>query len=76
MIKECYPPSDHFSEKGYLEAIKHMQKGDYRTACNHLGAAVLETAKPVCVNAFMSVITQTVVGCPKILSDALPMTWY
>jgi hypothetical protein len=76
MLNECLPPSDHFEENGYNTAIKFLRKRDKVRSVSELTGAVISSAQPVCVYLYKKVFFEVVVGCPKLLSDALPMTWY
>lgn len=76
MLQECLPPSEHFTEKGYMNAMRHMKNGNHVAAREALSAAALETSSKMCVWMFQKIILEVVVGCPRILAEALPMTYY
>lgn len=76
MLGECLPPSNHFSEKEYMSAIEQVRKGNYGKAGDILTAAATSTASPICVALFKKLFIELVLGCPKILSDAIPMSYY
>lgn len=76
MLKDCLPPGELFEEVEYMKALTHMSKGDYESAFKQLDAGTKEGARAVCVWLVKQVILKIVVGCPKLLSDALPMVYY
>ena len=76
MLENCYPPSAHFTEKGYMEAIKQLGKRNPDGVRAALESSVLEKADPNCVILLTKIALEIISGCPKILSEALPMTYY
>jgi hypothetical protein len=75
-ITRCYPPSKHFEQEGYEKMVEAVKKNDYMAARRALEIFALETAAPWCVDIFKKVVTQVCTQCPKLLSEALPMTYF
>lgn len=76
MLDHCKPPSKFFSKEGYTQAIKHLKNKNYEDAIKSLDINIKADPSDVCIWIFRNVLLKCVVGCPKLLSDALPMSWY
>lgn len=76
MLNNCLPPSKWFSKKAYTKAIYHMKKGDYESAIAALDTDVIGKVENSCIWIFQKVIIEVVKQCPKLLSAALPTTYY
>jgi len=76
MLQECLPPSDHFKKDGYLSFVKNVLRGNAGKANDALTTSVLETATPFCVILFKRIAIEIVRGCPRLLIEALPTTYY
>lgn len=76
MLNNCLPPSRWFSENAYTKAMHYMKVGDYQNAIKTLDIDAIGNVDISCVWIFQKVIIQVVKQCPKLLSDALPTTFY
>ena len=75
-LKGCYPPSNHFDQELYEQAMKEVKAGNWLRARGFIKAAALETAAPWCVSAFTKAVTYASKECPQIISGALPMNYF
>lgn len=75
-VEKCLPPSKFFSEEGYNSFIKKVISKNLKDAEKELLGASNETPVHVCFNVFLKVARGCCTNCPKLLSDALPMTYY
>jgi hypothetical protein len=76
MLKECLPPSQWFTEKGYSKALYHLKRKDFDAAIKTLDLDTIGGESHICVWIFQHVILKIVTGCPKLLADSLPQTFY
>lgn len=75
-LESCLPPSDHFSEEGYRSFIKKIISKNFKLAERELVGASKEAPPGVCFYVFLKVAKECCSKCPKLLSEALPMTYY
>lgn len=76
MVEKCLPPSKWFSKGAYIKALNHVRKKDAIKATEALTKDSILKGEDLCIETFKIVMLAVAKGCPRLLSDALPFTYY
>lgn len=76
MLTDCEPWSNHLNSEGIRQMNNAIKKDDVSTAIKAIDNNLLDTRADWCIAALKLAVEFACTKCPRILSDALPSSYY